>query len=71
MTAKACCKTSTGRIGLLGYFPTYLLGSVLSIQIWERVRAALAGSRRRRSSAATSPRCTIGSARTSTRSGAS
>ena len=30
-------------IGLLGYFPTYLLGSVLSIQIWERVRAALPG----------------------------
>jgi carboxypeptidase Taq len=24
-----------------GYFPTYLLGSVLSVQIWEKVRAAL------------------------------
>jgi carboxypeptidase Taq len=28
-------------VGLFGYFPTYLLGSVLSIQIWERARAAL------------------------------
>ena len=28
-------------VGLLGYFPTYLLGSVLSVQIWERVRTAL------------------------------
>jgi carboxypeptidase Taq len=25
----------------LGYFPTYLLGSVLSVQIWEKARAAL------------------------------
>ena len=28
-------------VGLLGYFPTYLLGSVLSVQIWERAREAL------------------------------
>jgi carboxypeptidase Taq len=27
--------------GGFGYFPTYLLGSVLSVQIWEKVRAAL------------------------------
>jgi carboxypeptidase Taq len=27
--------------GLFGYFPTYLLGSVVSIQIWERAREAL------------------------------
>jgi carboxypeptidase Taq len=27
--------------GLLGYFPTYLLGSVLSVQIWEKAREAL------------------------------
>jgi carboxypeptidase Taq len=27
--------------GSFGYFPTYLLGSVLSVQIWERVRAAI------------------------------
>jgi carboxypeptidase Taq len=27
--------------GLFGYFPTYLLGSVLSVQIWETVREAL------------------------------
>jgi carboxypeptidase Taq len=27
--------------GQFGYFPTYLLGTVLSVQIWERVRAAL------------------------------
>jgi carboxypeptidase Taq len=30
-------------VGLVGYFPTYLLGSVLSIQIWERAREALPG----------------------------
>jgi len=28
-------------IGLLGYFPTYQLGNVVSIQIWERARADL------------------------------
>jgi carboxypeptidase Taq len=28
-------------VGLFGYFPTYLLGSVLSVQIWERLREAL------------------------------
>jgi carboxypeptidase Taq len=28
-------------VGLFGYFPTYLLGSVLSAQIWEQARAAL------------------------------
>ena len=27
--------------GSFGYFPTYLLGSVLSVQIWERARTAL------------------------------
>jgi carboxypeptidase Taq len=27
--------------GLFGYFPTYLLGSVLSVQIWEKAREAL------------------------------
>jgi carboxypeptidase Taq len=27
--------------GSFGYFPTYLLGSVLSVQIWERARAAV------------------------------
>jgi carboxypeptidase Taq len=27
--------------GGFGYFPTYLLGSVLSVQIWEKARAAL------------------------------
>jgi carboxypeptidase Taq len=27
--------------GYLGYFPTYLLGSVLSVQIWERAAAAI------------------------------
>jgi len=27
--------------GLFGYFPTYLLGTVLSVQIWETARAAL------------------------------
>ena len=27
--------------GGFGYFPTYLLGTVLSVQIWEKVRAAI------------------------------
>jgi carboxypeptidase Taq len=27
--------------GLIGYFPTYSLGNVLSVQIWERARADL------------------------------
>ena len=27
--------------GYFGYFPTYLLGSVLSVQIWEKAREAL------------------------------
>jgi carboxypeptidase Taq len=28
-------------IGLLGYFPTYQLGNIISVQIWERARADL------------------------------
>ena len=28
-------------VGLLGYFPTYQLGNVISIQIWERARQEL------------------------------
>jgi carboxypeptidase Taq len=28
-------------IGLVGYFPTYQLGNVISVQIWERARAEL------------------------------
>ena len=28
-------------IGLLGYFPTYQLGNVISVQIWERAGADL------------------------------
>jgi carboxypeptidase Taq len=27
--------------GSFGYFPTYLLGTVLSVQIWEKARAAI------------------------------
>jgi carboxypeptidase Taq len=30
--------------GMLGYFPTYLVGSVLSVQIWEKLRADIPGS---------------------------
>ena len=29
--------------GLFGYFPTYQLGNVMSVQIWEAARAALPG----------------------------
>ena len=32
--------------GGIGYFPTYALGNVISLQIWERVREALPGPRR-------------------------
>jgi carboxypeptidase Taq len=28
-------------IGLFGYFPTYQLGNVISVQVWERARADL------------------------------
>jgi carboxypeptidase Taq len=28
-------------VGMFGYFPTYLLGTVLSVQIWEKAREAL------------------------------
>jgi carboxypeptidase Taq len=27
--------------GLFGYFPTYQLGNVISVQVWERARAEL------------------------------
>jgi len=27
--------------GLFGYFPTYALGNIISLQIWERARAEL------------------------------
>jgi carboxypeptidase Taq len=27
--------------GLFGYFPTYLIGSVLSVQMWEKAREAI------------------------------
>ena len=29
--------------GLFGYFPTYQLGNVMSVQIWEAAKAALPG----------------------------
>ena len=32
--------------GGFGYFPTYLLGTVLSVQIWDKARAAIPGRRR-------------------------
>jgi len=37
----ACCRTSTVG-GAFGYFPTYQLGNVMSVQIWEAARAAAA-----------------------------
>ena len=39
---------------MFGYFPTYQLGNVLSVQIWERLLADLARRRTSRSSAASS-----------------
>lgn len=29
--------------GMIGYFPTYLLGTIMSVQIWERAKADLPG----------------------------
>ena len=43
--------------GLFGYFPTYQLGNVISVQIWERLRADLPDATSR-SSAASSARST-------------
>ena len=39
-TPGACSRTSTGR-GSFGYFPTYALGNVISLQIWSVVREAI------------------------------
>ena len=49
-----------------GYFPTYALGNVISIQLWERATGGARRSRRASSSAASSARCASGCARTST-----
>ena len=40
-TRWASSRTRTGRGGGFGYFPTYLLGTVLSVQIWDKARAAI------------------------------
>ena len=40
-TGSASSRTCTGRAGLFGYFPTYQLGNVMSVQIWEAAQAAL------------------------------
>ena len=57
--------------GSFGYFPTYLLGTVLSVQMWDK--SAVLRSRNSRSgwSGGTSRTSTPGCARTSTRSAAS
>ncbi len=39
----ACCRTCTGASGLIGYFSTYLLGTVMSVQIWEKADEELGG----------------------------
>ena len=41
--------------GLFGYFPTYQLGNVMSVQIWEAAQAALPGRRGPLRARATSP----------------
>ena len=40
-TASACCRTSTGRPGLVGYFPTYTLGTLYSAQFLEAIEREL------------------------------
>ena len=70
-TASACCRTSTGRRGLFGYFPTYQLGNVMSVQIWEAAKAALPGLEDEFAAGRFLARSGPGCARTSTRSAAS
>ena len=40
-TGSAFSRTPHWSDGCFGYFPTYLLGTVLSVQIWEKARAAI------------------------------
>ena len=56
---------------LIGYFPTYTLGNLLSVQLFEKANADLGGSLERRSRPASSRRCWAGCARTSTSGAAS
>ena len=53
-TPTACSRTSTGRTCGFGYFPTYALGNVVSVQLWERGRGGPRPSSTSRSSAASS-----------------
>ena len=57
-TAAACCRTSTGRPGLIGSFPTYTVGNVMAAQFFAAARrcrprpgAALARATTRRCAA--------------------
>ena len=65
-----CLQDTHWAAGLFGYFPTYQLGNVLSVQIWERLLADLP-TRTTRSSAASSARSTSGCASSCTGTGAS
>jgi carboxypeptidase Taq len=56
--------------GTIGYFPTYSLGNVMSVQIWERIKDDIRISTTS-SSAASSRRSASGSASTSTVTGGS
>jgi hypothetical protein len=56
--------------GSFGYFPTYALGNVVGLQIWERIRSDLPDLDDS-SPAANSSRCTPGCATTSTATAAS
>ena len=56
--------------GGIGYFPTYALGNVISLQIWERVREALPDLDEQLAAGELQPLAT-GCGATSTRSGAS
>ena len=57
--------------GLIGYFSTYLLGSVMSVQIWEKARRGRSAISRIRSNAESSAHSAGGSANTYTRTGGS
>ena len=57
--------------GGIGYFPTYALGNVISLQIWAKVREALPDLDDQLAARGPAASSRSGCARTSTRSGAS
>ena len=69
--ARASSRTCTGRAASIGYFPTYSLGNVMSVQIWERLRGGRARPRRAGRARRVRRRSASGWASSSTGTGAS